>query len=51
MTAASNQIVDVQATRYYHCISKVVQGAFLMCDGYEDRKFWVEKRLELQAYN
>jgi hypothetical protein len=47
MTVARNQIVDVLTTRYYHCISKVVRGAFLMGDGYEHRKVWVEKRLEL----
>jgi hypothetical protein len=51
MTVARNQIVDVQTTRYYHCISKVVRGAFLMGDGYEHRKVWVEKRLELLANN
>jgi hypothetical protein len=34
MTAASNQIVDVQAARYDHCISKVGRGAFLMGSGY-----------------
>jgi REP element-mobilizing transposase RayT len=51
MTIARSQIVDVQTTRYYHCISKVVRGAFLMGDGYEHRKVWVEKRLELLANN
>jgi hypothetical protein len=51
MTVARNQIVDVQTTRYYHYISKVVRGAFLIGDGYEHRKRWVEKRLKLLANN
>jgi hypothetical protein len=51
MTVARNQIADVQATCYYHCISKFVRGAFLMGDCYEHRKVWVEKRLELLSNN
>jgi REP element-mobilizing transposase RayT len=51
MTIARSQIVDVQTTRYYHCISKVVRGAFLMGVGYEHRKRWVEQRLEHLANN
>ena len=46
MTVARNQIVDVQTTRYYHCISRVVRRAFLLGKGYEHRKQWIEERLE-----
>jgi hypothetical protein len=51
MTVVRNQIVDVQATRYYHSIAKVGRRAFLMDSGYEHRKVWVEQRLELLANN
>ena len=46
MTVARNQIVDVDTTRYYHCISRVVRRAFLLGKGYTHRKKWIEERLE-----
>jgi len=46
---ARNQLVDVSLTRYYHCISRCVRGAFLCGEGFEHRKVWIEKRLELLA--
>jgi REP element-mobilizing transposase RayT len=51
MNTARKQIVDLQTTRYYHCISKVVRGAHLLGEGYKHRKAWVEQRLELLAKN
>lgn len=44
MATARSKIVDPSITRYYHCISKCVRGAFLC--GLEHRKYWLEKRLE-----
>lgn len=51
MTTARGQIVDTDLTRYYHCISRCVRGAFLCGDGYEHRKDWIEQRIELLAQN
>lgn len=47
MTTARCKIVDLDVTRYYHCISRCVRGAFLCGDGHEHRKKWLEDRLEL----
>jgi hypothetical protein len=47
MTTARRELVDVTITRWYHCISRCVRLAFLMGDGAEDRKQWIEDRLEL----
>ncbi len=49
MTMARRQLVDVEVTRYYHCISKCVRRAFLCGEGFEHRKAWIESRLELLA--
>lgn len=46
MGAARKDIVDVSVTRYYHCISQCVRQAMLCGDGHEDRKEWIEERLE-----
>lgn len=49
MTTARKDIVDVTITRWYHCISRCVRGGFLMGEGLEDRKRWIERRLEQLA--
>lgn len=46
MTVARSQLVDLELTPYYHCISRCVRGAFLCGEGYEHRKDWIENRLE-----
>ncbi len=52
MTVARKDLVDVSVTRWYHCISKCVRSAFLMADERgNDRKQWIEKRLQLLAAN
>ncbi len=45
MTVARSQLVDVNLTPWYHVISKTVRGAFLLSQGEEDRKQWLEDRL------
>lgn len=41
------KLVDPSVTRWYHCISGCVQGAFLLKDGLAgERKAWIENRLE-----
>ncbi len=46
MTVARSELVDVELTSWYHVISKTVRGALLLAEGQEDRKLWLEKRLE-----
>jgi REP element-mobilizing transposase RayT len=46
MTVARSQLVDVNVTPWYHVISKTVRGASLLGQGQEDRKQWIEDRLE-----
>jgi REP element-mobilizing transposase RayT len=49
MTMPRRQLVDVDVTRYYHCISRCVRRAFLCGERFEHRKAWIEARLELLA--
>ncbi len=51
MTVARRQLVDLELTRYYHCISRCVRRAYLCGAGHEHRKAWIEQRLELLAEN
>jgi REP element-mobilizing transposase RayT len=51
MTMARRLLVDVDVTRYYHCISRCVRRAFLCGEGFEHRKTWIEARLEILAKN
>lgn len=52
MTTARSQLISVEATPYYHCVSRCVRRSFL-CGydeltqtSYEHRRAWVEKRLK-----
>jgi len=51
MTTARRDIVDLDVTRYYHCISRCVRRAKLCGEGFEHRKQWIEDRLQLLAQN
>ena len=51
MTVARKLLVDLEVSRYYHCISRCVRRAFLCGEGFEHRKKWIEERLELLAGN
>jgi len=51
MTTARKDLVDVEVTRYYHCISRCVRQAYLCGESFEYRKQWIEDRLELLAKN
>ncbi|WP_417750187.1 transposase [Rosistilla oblonga] len=51
MTMARKNLVDPSITRWYHYISRCVRQAFLMIDGSEDRKQWIEDRLEKLTEN
>jgi REP element-mobilizing transposase RayT len=51
MTRARNQLISLETTPYYHCISRCVRRAFLWGEdsltgnNYEHRKVWVTSRL------
>ena len=49
MTMARSELVDLNVTRYYHCISRCVRRAFLCGDGFEHRRQWIEDRIEMLA--
>jgi REP element-mobilizing transposase RayT len=49
MTVARSRLVDVEVTPWYHVISKTVRGAFLLREGDDDRKQWIENRLQFLA--
>ncbi len=46
MTMARAHLVDVSVTRWYHCVTRYVQRAFLLGEGTCDRKEWIDRRLE-----
>jgi putative transposase len=46
MTIARFILIDPTITRWYHCVSRCVRRAFLLGEGLDDRKKWVENRLE-----
>jgi hypothetical protein len=46
MTMARSHLVDLSVTRWYHCITRCVRRAFLLADGPENRKEWIEQRLQ-----
>ena len=49
MATARKEIVDLDVTRFYHCISRCVRGAQLCGGGREYRKHWLENRLQFLA--
>jgi REP element-mobilizing transposase RayT len=46
MTIARAQLVDVSLARWYHCITRCVRRAFLLGERDDNRKKWLEKRLQ-----
>ncbi len=46
MTMARSRLVDPSVTRWYHCMTKSVRGADLLTTVPEDRKAWIEQRLQ-----
>ena len=46
MTIARAHLVDPTVSRWYHCVTRCVRRAFLLSEGQQDRKLWIETRLE-----
>jgi len=44
MTMARAQLVDVSLARWYHCVTRCVRRAFLLGEGDQNRKEWLENR-------
>jgi hypothetical protein len=45
MAIARAHLVDPAVTRWYHCITRCVRRAFLLGEGTDDRKVWIDHRL------
>jgi putative transposase len=46
MTIARAQLVDVSLARWYHCVTRCVRRAFLLGEGDQNRKEWLQNRIE-----
>ena len=43
---ARSRLVDPSVTRWYHCMTRCMRGADLLAKVPEDRKAWIEQRLQ-----
>lgn len=56
MTTARSQLISVEATPYYHCVSRCVRRGYLcgynkeMNISYEHRRDWIEQKIESLSY-
>jgi hypothetical protein len=46
MTMARAHLVDRAVSRWYPCVTRCVRRAFLLGEGPNDRKLWIENRLQ-----
>jgi hypothetical protein len=46
MTIARAHLVDPSVSSWYHCVTRCVRRAFLLGDEQQDRKAWIEHRLQ-----
>ena len=46
MAIARAKLVDLTVARWYHCVSRCVRKASLLGEGDDNRKEWLESRLE-----
>jgi len=45
MTIARAHLIDPAVTRWYHCVTRCVRRAFLLGEGPNERKVWIDNRL------
>ena len=45
MTISRTHLVDPAVSRWYRCVTRCVRRAFLLGEGANDRKVWIETRL------
>jgi REP element-mobilizing transposase RayT len=45
MTIARAHPIDPSVTRRYHCVASCVRRAFLLGEGENDRRVWIDNRL------
>ena len=46
MTIARAHVMNPALTRWYHCVTRCVRRAVLLGEGANDRKIWLDKRIE-----
>jgi len=46
MTIARAHLVDPALSRWYHCITRCVRRAYLLGEAGDDRKLWIDNRLQ-----
>ena len=46
MAIARVHLIDPAVTRWYHCVTRCVRRAFLLGEGPNDRRVWIDRRLE-----
>jgi len=46
MTIARAHLIDPSVTRWYHCVTRCVRRACLLGEGPQDRKQWIDQRIE-----
>jgi hypothetical protein len=46
MAIARAHLIDPAVTRWYHCVTRCVRRAFLLGEGANDRKIWIDRRIE-----
>ena len=46
MAIARAHLVNPALARWYHCVTRCVRRAFVLGEGHDDRKGWIEQRLQ-----
>jgi hypothetical protein len=46
VTIARAHLIDPAVTRWYHCVTRCVRRAFLLGEGANDRRIWLDRRIQ-----
>ena len=49
MPIALAYLIHPSVTRWYRCVTRCVRRTFLLGEGHDDRKVWIENRLRVLA--